>query len=274
VRRFPLHKVPNIVPLGGILLSVLLATLSWRIGSANAVESVILGLIGTILSMQFAILVRQEEHYEFAELLAGPAWLRDSIKKVAADGAVISTDFRGTPIEQEARHLLQDFRADFSSLRLGRLRRGPEDSHYLIQHARDAKSQILAATNVGQGIGSPHWWRGGGGVAYLKENKAAVQRGVLIQRIVIYSEDQRKDAFDLAAEHHAAGIQVKLALRETLRPEQRINYAIWDGQVSWEAQMNADGNPVATIYCVEAADIRRLTEIHRALWTNSIDYTP
>jgi hypothetical protein len=195
-------------------------------------------------------------------------------QKVAVDGAVISTDFRGTPIEQEARHLLQDFRADFSSLRLGRLRRGPEDSHYLIQHTRDAKSQILAATNVGQGIGSPHWWRGGGGVAYLKENKAAVQRGVLIQRIVIYSEDQRKDAFDLAAEHHTAGIQVKLALRETLRSEQRINYAIWDGQVSWEAQMNADGNPVATIYCVEAADIRRLTEIHRALWTNSIDYTP
>lgn len=117
MRRFPLHKVPNIVPLGSILLSVLLASLSWRIGSANAVESVILGLIGTILSMQFAILVRQEEHYEFAELLAGPAWLRDSIKKVAADGAVIFTDFRGTPIEQEARHLLQDFRADFSSLR-------------------------------------------------------------------------------------------------------------------------------------------------------------
>lgn len=111
MRRFPLHKVPNIVPLGGILLSVLLATLSWRIGAVNAVESVILGLIGTILSIQFAILVRQEEHSEFAELLAGPAWLRESIKKVATDGAIISTEFRDTPIEDETRHLLQDLHA-------------------------------------------------------------------------------------------------------------------------------------------------------------------
>jgi hypothetical protein len=134
---------------------------------------------------------------------------------------------------------------------------------------RKSSPQLTSVKVLGAHIGG----EGGGGVAYLKENKAAVQRGVLIQRIVIYSEDQRKDAFDLAAEHHAAGIQVKLALPETLRPEQRINYAIWDGQVSWEAQMNADGNPVATIYCVEAADIRRLAEIHRALWTNSIDYT-
>jgi hypothetical protein len=274
VRRILLHKIPNIVPLGGVFLSVLLAILSWKIGAVNAVESVILGLIGTILSIQFAILVRHEEHYEFAELLAGPSWLRESIKNLAADGAIISTVFRDTPIEDEARHLLQGFRADFSNLRLGRLRRGPEDSHYLIQHTRDAKSEILAVTNVGQGIGSPHWWREGAGRAYLKENTAAVQRGVSIQRIVIYSENQYDDALEFAKEQHEAGVQVKLTSRETLRPERRINFAIWDARISWEAQMNADGNPIATIYCVEATEIRRLTEVHRALWTNSSCYTP
>lgn len=274
MRRFPLHKVPNIVPLAGILLSVLLAALSWGIGAVNAVDSVILGLIGTILSIQFAILVRHEEHYEFAELLAGPTWLRESIKGVAADSEIIATEFRDTPIEDEARHLLQDFRADFSNLRLGRLRRGPEDSQYLIQHARDAKTEILAVNNVGQGIGNPHWWQEGRGRAYLKENLAAVQRGVLIQRIIIYSEDQQKEALELAKEQHDGGIQVKLALRESLRPEHRVNFAIWDERTSWEMQMNADGNPIANVYCVGAAEIRRLTEIHRALWTNSIDYTP
>lgn len=274
VRRFPLHKVPNIVPLGGILLSVLLATLSWRVGAANAVDSVILGLIGTILSIQFAILVRHEEHYEFADLLAGSAWLRESIKGVAADGEIITTEYRDTPIEAEARHLLQGFRADFSNLRLGRLRRGPEDIQYLIEHTRDAKSRILAVTNVGHGVGNPRWWQEGRGQAYLKENVAAIQRGVIIQRVIIYSEGQQKETFELAKEQHDGGIQVKLALRESLRPEHRINFAIWDTRASWEAQMNADGNPIANIYCVGAAEIRRLTEIHRALWTNSPDYTP
>lgn len=274
MRRFPLHKVPNIVPLSGILLSILLAALSWRIGAANAVDSVILGLIGTILSIQFAILIRHEEHYEFAELLAGPSWLRESIKGVAADGEIITTEFRDTPIEDEARHLLQGFHADFSNLRLGRLRRGPEDSQYLIQHARDAKRQILAVSNIGQGIGNPRWWQEGRGQAYFKENIAAVQRGVVIQRIIIYPEDQQKEAFELTREQHDSGIQVKLALRDPLRPEYRINFAIWDTRVSLEMQMNTDGNPIANIYCVGAAEIRRLTEIHRALWTNSIDYTP
>lgn len=79
----------------------------------------------------------------------------------------------------------------------------------------------------------------------------AVQRGVSIQRIIIYSKDQDKDALGLAKEQHEAGIQVKLALREKVLPDQRINFAIWDARVSWEAQMNADGNPIATIYCVE-----------------------
>lgn len=274
MRRFPLHKIPSVVPLSGILLSVLLATLSWKIGTANAVESVILGLIGTILSVQFAILVRHEEQYEFADLLTGPAWLRESIKNLAADGVVISTAFRDTPIEDEARYLLQRFRADFGNLRLGRLRRGPEDSHYLVQHTRDAKLEILAVTNVGRGIGSPQWWREGAGRAYLDANRAAVQRGVSIRRIIIYSEGQDNNALELAKELNEAGVQVKLASRETLRPEQRINFALWDARVSWEAQMNADGNPIATIYCVEAAEIRRLTEVHRALWTNSTSYTP
>ena len=51
MRRFPLHKVPNIVPLAGILLSLLFSALSWGIGATNAIESVIFGLIGTVLSV-------------------------------------------------------------------------------------------------------------------------------------------------------------------------------------------------------------------------------
>lgn len=274
MHRFPLHKIPSVVPLIGILLSVLFAALSWGVGAANAVESVIFGLIGTILSVQFEILVRQEEYHEFAELLGSHRWLREPIKGIAIDATVIAAEYRDTPIEDEARRLLQNFCVDFSTLRLGRLRRGAEDSQYLIQHTRDAKTEILAVTNVGQGIGNPHWWREGRGRAYLKENIAAIQRGVSIRRIIIYSEDQLKDARDLASEHHEGGVHVKFALRDKLQPEQRINFAVWDGRVSWEAQMNADGNPIANVYCVGAADIRRLIEIHHTLWTSSADYSP
>ncbi len=272
MRRFPLHKVPNIVPLSGILLSLLFSALSWGIGATNAIESVIFGLIGTVLSVQFEILVRQEQHHEFAELLGSDRWLRESIKSIVTDGATIATEFRDTAIEDEARRLLQHFCVDFGALRLGRLRRGQEDLQYLIQHTRDAKTEILAVTNVGQGTGSLRWWREGQGLTYLRENIAATQRGISINRILIYSKDQEQDAHDLASEHHTAGVHVKLVLRETLLPEQRINFAVWDARVSCELQMNADGNPIAFIYCVGAADIRRLIEIHRTLWISSTDY--
>jgi hypothetical protein len=248
--------------------------LSWGIGAATAIESVIFGLVGTVLSVQFEILVRQEEHHEFAELLESHRWLREPIKSIAMNGTIIATEFHDTPIEDEARRLLQNFCADFSTLRLGRLRRGPEDPQYLIQHTRDAKTEILAVTNVGQGIGNPRWWQEGPGRAYLKENVAAIQRGVKIHRVIIYSKDQQKDAHDLASEHHECGVHVKLALREKLQPDQGINFAVWDERVSWEAQMNADGNPIANIYCVAAADVRRLIEIHRILWISSTDYIP
>ena len=78
----------------------------------------------------------------------------------------------------------------------------------------------------------------------------------------------------MASGQHAAGVHVKLALRNKLLPEQRINFAVWDARVSCELQMNADGNPIAYIYSVGTADIRRLVEIHRALWLGSTDYTP
>ena len=274
MRRFPLHKVPNIVPLAGILLSLLFSALSWGIGATSAIESAIFGLIGTVLSVQFEILVRQEEHYEFAELLGSDKWLREPIKSIVTDGATIATEFPNTTIEDEARRLLQHFCAEFSTLRLGRLRRGQENLQYLIQHTRDAKTEILAVTNVGQGTGSPRWWREGQGGTYLRENIAAIQRGISINRILIYSKDQEQDAHELAGEHYAAGVHVKLALREKLLPEQRINFAIWDARVSCELQMNADGNPIAYIYCVGTADVGRLIEIHRTLWTGSTDYIP
>jgi hypothetical protein len=190
------------------------------------------------------------------------------------DGAIIATEFRDTPIEDEARRLLRHFCADFGALRLGRLRRGQEDLQYLIQHTRDARTEILAVTNVGEGTGSPRWWQEGQGGAYLGENISAIRRGVSINRILIYSKDQETDARELASGQHAAGVHVKLALRNKLLPEQRINFAVWDARVSCELQMNADGNPIAYIYSVGTADIRRLVEIHRALWLGSTDYTP
>ncbi|MGQ0773140.1 MAG: hypothetical protein ACT4NY_01760 [Pseudonocardiales bacterium] len=274
VRRFPLHKVPNAVPLAGILLSVLLAAFSWGINAASVADSAILGLIGVILSVQFEILVRHEERYEFAELLSGSKWLHESIKSIAADGAIIATRFRDTPIESEARDLLQGLCVEFANLRLGRLRRPPNDVHYLMQHTQEAKSLIRAVTNFGQGTGDPRWWLEGPGQSYFNENIAAVQRDVSIQRIIIYSEDEQDDALRLAAVHHEAGIEIKLALRETLKPKQKINFAIWDESVSWELQMNADGDPISNIYCVGPADVRRLVEIHRALWVNSAAYVP
>lgn len=42
------------------------------------------------------MIVHHEEHYGFTELLAGPAWLHESIKGVAIDGDIITTEFRDT----------------------------------------------------------------------------------------------------------------------------------------------------------------------------------
>jgi hypothetical protein len=137
------------------------------VGATSAIESAIFGLIGTVLSVQFEILVRQEEHYEFAELLGSDKWLREPVKSIVADGATIATEFPNTTIEDEARRLLQHFCVEFSTLRLDRLRRGQENLQYLIQRTRDAKAEILAVTNVGQG--TPHWWREGQGGRYLRE---------------------------------------------------------------------------------------------------------
>jgi hypothetical protein len=53
----------------------------------------------------------------------------------------------------------------------------------------------------------------------------------LINLILIYSKDQEEDVHELASGQHAAVIHVRLALRDKLAAEQRINFAVWDSRV-------------------------------------------
>jgi hypothetical protein len=268
MRSVPLHKVPNAASAVGLLLAIVGALLAWRLGNISAVDSVLISLIGAVLALQFELLVRHEQRNEFARLVTGPRWLVDSVKAIAGDSERIRIDFADTPVEQEAERFVRQCAAELDSLRLGRLRRSADDATYLIQHTRKAVKSLHAVTNIGAGIGNPRWWEAEMGKAYWQANKEMAGK-IDIRRVFLYSADQLDRVLVMARLQQEAGVQVRLLEAERARSAHRINFAIWDDSVAWEAQMNAEGAPVANIFSVGRSDIDRLKDIFGVLWLNS-----
>jgi hypothetical protein len=268
MRPLPLHKVPNAASAFGLLLAVAGGLLAWRLGDISGADSLMIGLLGTVLTLQFELLLRHEQHSRFAQLLTGPRWLVDPVRSIAVDAERILQDFRDTPVEQEAAKFLAECAAEFDNLRLGRLRRSADDVTYLIQHTRQATRSLLAVTNIGSGIGNPRWWEEEKGRAYWQANRDMAGR-IEIRRVFIHSAEQRDKAVALARLQQSAGVGVRLVPADRVRSEHRLNFAVWDDSIVWEAQMNAAGAPIANLFSVGRSDVDRLTRIFSILWINS-----
>lgn len=268
MRPLPLHKVPNAASGFGLLLAVTGGLLAWRLGNISGEDSLLIGLLGTVLTLQFELLLRHEQHNRFAQLLTGPRWLVDPVRSIAVDAERILEDFRDTPVEQEAAKFLAECAAEFDNLRLGRLRRSADDATYLIQHTRQATRSLLAVTNIGSGIGNPRWWEEETGRAYWEANRDMADR-IQIRRVFVHSAEQRDKALVLARLQQSAGVEVRLVPAARVRSEHRLNFAVWDDSIVWEAQMNAEGAPISNLFSVGRSDVDRLRRIFSILWINS-----
>ena len=110
--------------------------------------------------------------------------------------------------------------------------------------------------------GEPGWWDTEVGKHYWRANIIALQRGVKITRIFIYS-DMTDALAGVIKTQGDAGVNVGLVKHRNLDASLHLNFAIWDGKKAWEARMNAKGEIVENLFSVNRNDIDRLSRAFR-----------
>jgi hypothetical protein len=217
--------------------------------------------MGITISLVLDSTVRAERRFRVRSMIEATPWLSEVLAPLAASTARIERRYAGTPIAAEARARYAGLGEQLDELGHGRILRPRGDYEHLLASTLTCSHTLQAVTNVlaerpGHGLG---WWTSDIGRHYWQANREALDRGVRINRIFVYTT-MTAQLDQLAAEQEDAGVHVGLVQAVVLDPALWHNLAIWDGTSAWEARLNAGGEIVGNIFTINDADLARLSQ--------------
>ncbi|MEU4242452.1 hypothetical protein [Actinoplanes sp. NPDC026619] len=125
-------------------------------------------------------------------------------------------------------------------------------------------------------VDASKYWTSAHGGSSLTQNRAAIGRGVRITRIFIEDQERLEDIRPVVEEHHAAGVECRVAIRTQIPPTCLRDYAIIDdGSLAVVLDLDDKRMPTVTRFITAATEIgrgeiRRLEDIHRVLTQRSM----
>lgn len=260
------HSDP--IALIGIFLSVGLAVSLDVTGAADGVESLLAGLMGTVVALVLDASARAERRFRLHQMFSATHWLPGMAVGTATAISDIARSFPGSEVENEAQRKLRHLVEELDELRRGRVVRHRDDYEHLLLATERCQRSLDAVTNI---VSQPEWWLTNLAQRYWESNLEAIARGVRIRRIFICDEltPQVRAVLDRQLE---AGVQVAVAPCRSLDPEDHLNYAVWDGTSAWEGRMNAQAQIVSNVFMVSTQDVGRFTQAFQRCWTSAGRY--
>lgn len=254
------YLTPSLVV--GTLLSIATALLLLMFDITDLGISFVVGISGMSLSAALDLIDRSE----YASIFKAPSWLRGEVARLGE----LSQDVLAlniTVLEDELRSIVSAAVREAEAVASGRLERNEADARHLLDLAACAKTRIAATTNIAGPGGSSRleWWDSEFGRRYWLANKAAIARGVKIDRVFIYEAlDQR--LLDFVESQCAAGVNACLIDVNTVIASHRTNLAVFDDTCAWEARMDAYGHVTRNIFCYHTVDVKhRLVQVDSLL---------
>ncbi|WP_101254694.1 hypothetical protein [Streptomyces barkulensis] len=252
--RLITHSDP--IALVGICLSIALDVNE----VASGVESLLVGLLVTVLSLVLDASARAERRFQLRRVIGAADWIAESVTSTATTLRWIHERYPGTAVEDETRRRLRRLAEELEQLGQGRVERPRDDSEHLLAATRECRERMEAVTNI---VGEPVWWRSDLGVAYWQANLDALDRGVRIRRVFLVDR-HTAELEELLEYQRRAGVEVVVKYQEG-QTGQLINYVVWDGLRAWEARMDARGEIMAQLFTLNGHDVERLRDSFRRL---------
>jgi hypothetical protein len=153
-----------------------------------------------------------------------------------------------------ARRTLEQCQAQLENLARGRYSTADADespNSPVNRLTAQARGSILA-TSAGSDL---QWWQYSQSTrGYWRLNREAMERGVIIRRILIY-RTWTGELEQLAKQQHEAGVQILRVSEEQLPAPLRLNTVIWDDVCAMEPEYNSAGEWINTHFVFGAQDL-------------------
>ncbi|MCW6003066.1 hypothetical protein K1W54_00485 [Micromonospora sp. CPCC 205371] len=191
------------------------------------------------------------------------SWLSSDVRRMLRLMPAAAQRFGNTPFQATCRVVFERARADFGQLAEGRIMLPyHRNKDFAAGTMRDARRTLQSVTVEGP---DPVFWRSPTGRQYLEAQKAAVARGVRIDRVIVYRAWSPKlDA--VAREQVAAGMNVYRVEASRLSSDLRVSQAVWDGVAGFVTEVNAAGEPISYRFTIVEDDVAEILERFRNVW--------
>lgn len=230
--------------------------------------ALLIGLLGTIISLLVDIIYRLERDSTLSSQLANIPWLRDAIDEIARSLNTISGETRLLPFMEYARRDIKRCAHTTAGMASGQMRARVGDE--VLVRQTDLARKIIRACSV-QTMDMPRWISDLGS-KYWEANLRALQRKVRIERVFIY-EDWTADLKRIVDQQADAGVHVWVVESKLVDPSLRVDMAVWDDAFTYHFELNSEGDPIENIYSVNEVDIARRVDQMELLKSVARPYT-
>jgi hypothetical protein len=255
----------------GLALSLMVSIVLLYTTRVTVAESLIIGLVGSALSLLIEIIIRLQTVVAETGLAdqAGP--YAGQLRRLAAASGEVARQFSGGAAAAELNRRFDAMNRDIEELQLGRIRSEGNDYRYLVQAVRDCGHQVLGMTYLRGAAAEPQWWDSEIGQRYWQANLEALARGVKIQRIFIF-DDLTDEVKTILKTQLEAGVNVQIVNKAAIDPAYHLNLAVIDEKVAWQAFSNAQGYQYENVLILATGDIAHLRRIFAVCEGSSATY--
>jgi len=229
----------------------------------------------TLTGLLLQHMVDSAARAELNRALKGTGHIRERIVAIGDSVARLRADYAGTEAEEVMNDRLSAWERELNDLSHGLVQRDGDSYTDLFRITERARHRLRGITNVldqdGRSVGA--WWHSSIGKRYWQQNLDAMQRGVAIERIFIFSSWSPALAA-LVQTQAAAGVSVRLLESSMVDPKHHINITLWDDATAWEAKMNARGIIVANLLHLNSVQVERIAAEFEICERSSEAYDP
>ena len=241
----------------GVLISIIISLCLYLTG-IEKITSITIALLCIIITLQIDQNSRNDQKLEnalqFSSLLnklnKNPG-LNSLINEIATSYNSICENSKFEFYKESAKIKLEDYRNFLHDLNSGYLKTSYYDINPLILATQNSCSTIRAVSIANVDL---NFWLSTAGKRYWKTNIEAIEKGVKIERIFVYSE-LNKELKLLAKQQLDSNVSVYIVQSNTLTNNLLTDMIIYDDNFTYEAIVNSDGTPLYNKLSANKSDI-------------------
>ncbi len=227
------------------------------------VVGVAIALLGALIALVYDLARRFDDRLEADDhrsaLLAaldGTPWLLEAMRDISTNAKIALEDDQNSELFSELiRAEIGQTGLFMHDLTRGRVR-VPVGEVTPMANQIDQVDKTVRATTIPEI--DVEWWELPAGKDYLQRNKRAAERGVAIQRVVLWTEgDDSPKLAKVIREQLEAKVEVLFAKRTEVPDELKTNMAIYDELSYNDVVFNSDGDGIYVEYYLEPTDAQR-----------------